>query len=91
MDAKTARTADADPSELANGEKKRFRYTVDLPLHMESKLTELSGASGEPRTEVIRRALLLYFKCEDLKRQGFETGGFREQADGSVRLVTVVA
>lgn len=65
-----------------NAKPRRTRATIDLSLGLEGKLDEMASKRGETRTDILRRALEFYVKCEEYRQKDFEVGAFTMDADG---------
>ncbi len=68
---------------------KRVRFTVDLPSLIDDQIVQKAAERGEQKSDVVRRALSYFLKCEELAKQGYEFQGVKKE-DGETKIVIVV-
>ena len=73
----------------AKAGKSRNRYTIDLPCNLDQRLTELANEHGMTKAEVIRDAVKFLAEYDRLKKEGFDTGAWKHNPDGSRETVRV--
>jgi len=69
--------------------KQRARYTVDLPCVLDQRLTELARDHGMTKAEVIRDAVKFLAEYARLKQEGYDTGAWKHNSDGTKETVRV--
>lgn len=69
--------------------KNRSRLTVDLPCNLDQRLTELANEHGMTKAEVIRDAVKFLSEYHRLKKEGYDTGAWKHNSDGSKETVRV--
>jgi predicted DNA-binding protein len=73
----------------ARPSKSRSRYTVDLPCVLDQRLTALASEHGITKAEIIRDAVRLLTEYDNLKKEGYATGAWRQNPDGSRETVRI--
>lgn len=68
---------------------KRGRFTVDLPNELVAKMTAFAESRGEQKSDVVRRALAFFLKCEELKKEGYAFKGFKREGDKQLEVLIV--
>lgn len=73
----------------SNPQKARVRYSVDLPTRLDAKITALAEEAGEQKSDVIRRAIGYFLKCEELRHSGYTLQLQKEEA-GKIKAVEIL-
>ncbi len=68
----------------------RARYSVDLPLDLEQRVAALAAERGEQKSDVVRRAISYFLKCEELRQSGYEFQGIKKDGSNQVSTVSIV-
>ena len=93
--AKTVRAGGTIPATTgARGPRReknlRSRFSVDLPLDLEHRVAALAAERGEQKSDVVRRAISYFLKCEELRQSGYEFQGIKTEGPNQVRTVSIV-
>lgn len=64
--------------------KQGSRFSIDLPCVLDQKITDLAQEHNLSKKDIIRDAVRLLVEYDKLKKEGYETGGWRK-ADDEVR------
>lgn len=64
-------------------ERGRIRYSVDLPCQVDAQLEKLADERGVKKSELLRSALKMLMKFDELEKEGFETGAWRDDGHGN--------
>ena len=67
----------------------RSRYTVDLPSVLDQRRANLAAEHNLSKADVIRDAVRLLIEYDTLKKEGFQTGGWKTDGDGSRETVKI--
>lgn len=70
--------------------KTRARVTVDLPAPVQKVVEQLAWEHAMRPTEVIRDAVKFLIHLKDLEAEGFITGGWKTNPDGSREVVRII-
>ena len=73
----------APATALRLSERGRVRYSVDLPCQVDAQLEALATERGVKKSELLRSALKILMKLDQLEKDGFETGGWKSDDEGN--------
>lgn len=76
-------------SKSAPEAKQRSRLTVDLPCALDQKLNDLAASKGVTKAELLRHAVSLLSEYDQMQQRGYETGGWKQHADGTREVVAL--
>jgi hypothetical protein len=78
-------------SELARlAERGRIRYSVDLPCQVDAQLEQMAAEKGMKKSELLRSALKMLMKLDQLEKDGFDTGGWKTDGLGNRETVQLL-
>lgn len=69
---------------MTDDQAKRRRKTVELPVKLDSAITEMADELGISVSELLRRAADRLVKEEEKRRDGYQVGAFKESEDGRI-------
>ncbi len=68
----------------------RVRQSLDLPAPLASVVASMAAERDCSQAEIIRAAGSLLVIVEDLKKEGYKTGGWKILPDGQLETVQII-